>query len=711
MKDFIKRYKWPLVIFLAAFFIRLVYLIQARSNPAFYYPMVDELWHLNWAKEIIGGNFWGSTAYFRGPLYPYFLAFLLKITGSHLFWTRLLQMLLGAGSAVMVFKIGQKLFSHKAAVLAGFMLAVYGTMIFYEAMLLIPVLFVFLNLVAVYLLILYKESEKSWHWLAAGFVLGLAAIARPNVLLLVPGFMVWIYLATVRPRTKAAAFRAVIYLVGVLIPVLSVTLRNYIVTGETILISSQGGVNLYIGNNPDTDGLTMLMPEVRLDESLPWTEFTMATRQAAEQEAGRPLTDSEESAFWTRKAVDFIKSYPGEFIGITLRKTVYFLIGFENSDQTDIYFSRTYSWLYSLLLWHFIIYFPFGLLMPLALVGMVRAWKNRRKLALLYIFIIGYVPTVVLFLVTARHRLPVVPFLILFASMGVFALIEFIKKKNFKDFLMYGAILIVALILCNRTYFEVGFENTAQIHFNLALTYDHQGDLIRAEQEYAKALESDPASPTTLNNLGFVQYRLGEMNKALSNFHKALQYDPNFADAYNNIGLVHESKGDLENAEKFYQRALGKNPELYQTHLNLGDVYLERRDYLRAEVAYRQAWVVDSTKNEALSKLGALYARQQEYPKAETMFEKAASMGKLSAVDYTNWGNVYYATERADEAIEMYRNAIAADSSFARVYFNLAATFQRFGYPADSVRRYAQKALQLDPSLAPARNLLNSLRR
>ncbi len=708
MKDFIKRHKWPLVIFLAAFFIRLVYLIQSRSNPAFYFPMVDELWHLNWAKEILGGNFWGSTVYFRGPLYPYFLALLLKITGSHLFWTRLLQMLLGAGSAVMIFKIGQKLFSRKVAVRAGFALAAYGTMIFYEAMFLIPVLFIFLNLVAVYLMILYKESEKLRHWLVAGFVLGLAAIARPNVLLLVPAFMVWIYFAASRPRSKAAAFKALIYLAGVLIPVLSVTVRNYVVTGETILISSQGGVNLYIGNNPDTDGLTMLMPEVRLDESLPWTEFTSATRQTAEREAGRPLTDSEESSFWTKKAVDFIRSNPGKFIRITLRKTVYFLIGFENSDQTDIYFSRAYSWMYGLLLWHFIIYFPFGLLIPLALVGMVQAWNNRRKLALLYIFIIGYMPTVVLFLVTARHRLPVVPFLILFASAGILALIEFFKRNDRRRLLIYGGLLIVALILCNRTYFEVGFENTTQIHFNLALTYDHRGDLKMAEQEYINALDSDPASPITLNNLGFVQYRLGKLNEALSNFHKALQYDPDFADAYNNIGLVHESKGDLENAEKFYQRALGKNPDLYQTHLNLGDVYLERQDYLRAEVAYRQAWVVDSTKNEALSKLGALYARQQEYPRAEAMFEKAASMGELSAVDYTNWGNIYYATGQADPAIKMYRSAIAADSNFARVYFNLAATFQRFGYPADSVRRYAQKALQLDPSLAPARNLLNS---
>lgn len=710
MLKMIKHHKWPLVIFLAAFFIRLVYLIQSKSNPAFYYPMVDELWHLNWAKEIIGGNFWGNDAYFRGPLYPYFLALLLKITGGDLFWSRLLQLLFGAGSAVLVFKIGQRLFSKKAAILAGFMFALYGTMIFYEAMLLIPVLFVFLNLLAVHLLLCYKDSERFRHWWLAGFVLGLAAIARPNVLLLAPLFMLWIYLAAVKPRSRPAAFRALIFLVGVMIPVLSVTLRNYIITGEPVLISSQGGVNLYIGNNPDTDGLTMLMPELQLDESLPWTEFTSATRRVAETESHRTLTAAEESSFWTRKAIAFIVSNPGKFIEITFKKTVYFFLGFENSDQTDIYFSRTYSSLYSLLLWHFIIYFPFGLLMPLALVGMIHAWKERNKLILLYLFVIGYLPTVVLFLVTARHRLPVIPFLILFATVAIFAFFDWYRGKNFKNIIIYGIILLGALILCNRTYFEIGFESTAQIHFNLALTYDRQGDLVKAEQEYIKALDSDPSSVVTLNNLGYVQYRLGKMNEALSNFHQAIRYDPGFADAYNNIGLVHESRNDLENAEKFYQRALGKNPELYQTHLNLGDVYLARQDYLRAEVAYRQAWIVDTTRIDALTKLGGLYARQRQFDKANEMFDRAARKGTLSAVDYTNWGNVYYATSQAEPAITMYRRAITADSNFARVYFNLAAAFQRFGYPADSARRYAQKALQLDPSLAPARELLNNLR-
>ena len=111
MISFLKENKWPLVIFLAAFLLRLIYLLQFRSNPSFDYPMVDELWHLNWAKEIMGGNFWGSEAYFRGPLYPYFLAIVYKISGDSIFVARLIQSLLGSFSAILVYAIGHKLFS------------------------------------------------------------------------------------------------------------------------------------------------------------------------------------------------------------------------------------------------------------------------------------------------------------------------------------------------------------------------------------------------------------------------------------------------------------------------------------------------------------------------------------------------------------------------------------------------------------------------
>jgi tetratricopeptide (TPR) repeat protein len=710
MSPLYSKDRWPLVIFLAAFLIRLIYLLQFRSSPYFYFPMVDEQWHYQWAKEIIGGNFWGSEAYFRGPLYPYLLAFLLKITGDSIFWSRLLQMILPSISASLIYLIGRLILSKEVGIIAGLGFALYGTMIFYDAMFLIESLFITLNLWGIYLMLKCHREPSLKIWALTGLIFGLSAITRPNILLLTPLFLLWIYmsLSEIRERFKRLALPG-IFLLAMMIPILGVTLRNYLVTGEAILISSQGGVNLYIGNNPDAEGLTMLMPELELDESLPWTEFTAATRAAAEKEAGRTLTAGEESSFWSRKAWRFIAENPGKFLGLTFKKLVYLCVGFENSDNQDIYFSRQYSSLYAALLWKKIIYFPYGLLFPLALAGIFAGWRLRKELSLLYLFTVGYIPTIILFLVTARHRLPLVPFLLIFAAFAITESISLLKSGQVRKFAIISGIFLAAVVLSNRTYFDIGFSNISQMHFNLGLAYEKQGNLAMAEREYKKALEDNPQSATTLNNLGFVQFRLGKLDDAQAQFERAIRSEPQFAEAYNNLGLIMEARQELSSAELYYKKAINIEPELYQGYLNLGDLYLAQDNLVMAELYYLQAREVAPKRKEIYFKLGGLYGRKQEFDKAEKIFREGAALGEPSAGDLVNWGNIYFATSQPEQAIGLYKRAIEKDSNFLQGYFNLALTFNNYGYPIDSTRVYLEKALRINPQFAPARELLGRL--
>ena len=58
----------------------------------------------------------------------------------------------------------------------------------------------------------------------------------------------------------------------------------------------------------------------------------------------------------------------------------------------------------------------FGVLIPLAALGMFLAWPERRRLAILYAMTGIYSVSVLLFYVFARYRLPLVPFFMLFAA-------------------------------------------------------------------------------------------------------------------------------------------------------------------------------------------------------------------------------------------------------------------------------------------------------
>ena len=143
MKTFIKNNRWPLIIAAVAVLVRIFYLFELSRIPGFLVPMVDEKWHWLWANEIINESFWGTGAYFRAPLYPYFLAFLSWITGGSILFSKILQVLVTAGTAWFIYQLADRLFNKKTAIVAGFIYAFYGMMIFYEGMFLIPVVFLF----------------------------------------------------------------------------------------------------------------------------------------------------------------------------------------------------------------------------------------------------------------------------------------------------------------------------------------------------------------------------------------------------------------------------------------------------------------------------------------------------------------------------------------------------------------------------------------
>jgi 4-amino-4-deoxy-L-arabinose transferase-like glycosyltransferase len=173
VSSFWAKNKWPLLVALLAFLVRLIYLIELSSRPGFTAPIIDELWHWEWAQQIISGSFWGDEAFFRAPLYPYFLAMLAKLTGSSIFWTKFLQTLLCGGTAVLLFKLAEHLFNRPVAIIAGFFYAFYGTLVFYETMFLIPVLFLFLTVWAMYRLVVHCDSPSWRTWILTGLLLGL----------------------------------------------------------------------------------------------------------------------------------------------------------------------------------------------------------------------------------------------------------------------------------------------------------------------------------------------------------------------------------------------------------------------------------------------------------------------------------------------------------------------------------------------------------
>jgi hypothetical protein len=98
---------------------------------------------------------------------------------------------------------------------------------------------------------LKSPSPRPQALLVAGFLWGFAGLTSPKVLLLVPlvGFL---FLR--RWKGISALLRWIYFAAGSGVPIAVWAIRNYVAFLKIILVSTNGGVNFYIGNNPQATG-------------------------------------------------------------------------------------------------------------------------------------------------------------------------------------------------------------------------------------------------------------------------------------------------------------------------------------------------------------------------------------------------------------------------------------------------------------------------
>lgn len=697
-----------------AFVIRSIVLLQLSNNhPAFDQPIVDSRWHYLWAQKIAAGNWLGEGVFYRAPLYPYLLALWMKIFGDGLWPIRLMQALVGGVTAGLTFMIGEKAFGRRVGLIAGFAAVCYGTLIYYESELLIEVIAVPLGLWAVYLAMDESSApvQRSSRWLGVGVIVGLFAIARPNILLVVPAFWWWAWpsqpaipLASKLSRIKMP----LILTLGVLIPIIPVTIRNYVVAQDAVLISYQGGVNLWLGNNPQADGITMQMPEVTLDESVEWDEFVRTTDSTASALAGRTLHASEVSSFWTDRAVNWMLDNPIETITGWIKKTWYFLSGFEVSDQTDIYAFSKFSSLLNVLISRPLIYIPFGLISPFAILGLVLAWRRSPQTRPLVGFVILYALTVILFLATARHRLPVVPIFVVCAAAAVIQLARTFSNRGMAAVAIPVLLVIALMIGLNQRTVERIMTNPAFLHYQMALSHERSGDFEGAALEYEAALKVEPNHLASRKNLAYALVRMGAYDSAVALSFSYLRHRQEDAEAYNNIGLAYLGLGDTSRAVGSFRTAARYNPKLPHPYLNLAEIATAQGDHGAAVGYYRNAIEADSTFAAAYSGLAIRYTASNNSDEAEALLRTGLRKSPDHPILQANMGSLLLRLGRTEEAIPHLERAVHWQPHVAAVRINLAVAYLRL-QRLNAAQEQLRQVMVIDPTNETAKKLVEQL--
>jgi arylsulfatase A-like enzyme/cytochrome c-type biogenesis protein CcmH/NrfG len=131
-----------------------------------------------------------------------------------------------------------------------------------------------------------------------------------------------------------------------------------------------------------------------------------------------------------------------------------------------------------------------------------------------------------------------------------------------------------------------------------------------ARQLLEKALQLDPASPTTLRQLGELEFAAGDFPKAAAHLKRACELRPDDSTAAFELGEALEKSGDLAAARDALEASLKLSPSQIPARLLLGRVYLRLNDAKNAEDQFEAALLVDSNNTEG--RLGLAEAQIQQ---------------------------------------------------------------------------------------------------
>ncbi|MFQ5645800.1 MAG: tetratricopeptide repeat protein [bacterium] len=667
-KPFLTNRVIMLLLFALAFVLRLVYLRQISHSLSFNAPLMDSLYYIKEAKSIAAGNIIGNKVFFMGPLYPYFLAFLIKVIGFDWFYLRFCQIIVGSLSVLLIYRLGYRASGKRPVGLgAGIISAGYGTFIYYDANLLMAFFANFLNLLLLNLLIDFPDYPGKKRVFGAGLLLGLCALARANILLLAPAvLLLW------RINDKTLFFNRMVlpFLLGIVCVIGPVTLRNYLIEPEPVLITSNGGLNLYIGNNKDSKGIYIPLRNLRLPEQKSFydrgREMDIEAREIAERAVGHRLGSAGTSRFWLRQAITFIGDNPGFFLKNLAVKAALFLNGTEIPQIEDIYFNQRYSPLLS------IPGFSAGLIIPLGLLGMIICFPDRRKYGLLYFYALAYMLSIILFFITARYRVPVMPVFMLFASAALVESWEKYRQGQFPPLIRKGVALSALIVFCNWPLVRLDF---AEDYYNFGAIYYQKGEQVQAIDSFKRSLKIRPTYTDAYRGLGII-YRLNrQYREAVGQFENILRYKPDNAEAVFQIGATYRAWEKPRKALEYYRKAVSLDPGHAQALADIGSIYYSGNNLNEAERYYRLSIGTGNYSPDATYFLGTLKMRKNEFAEAVKLFLnfQKNSPGKVDKYLYYNLGNSYSQLKSWKKAEAAYKKSLKLDPQYSDAYNRLEA--------------------------------------
>lgn len=385
------------------------------------------------------------------------------------------------------------------------------------------------------------RDSRWWKWILAGVCCGLSAGARGTVILFVPFALCTLLVNFGWQEWRRWLKAGVLFLMTAILFISPLTIHNWYVGDDVVLLTSNAGANFFIGNNFHSDGI--YIRNARYDGrpmGLSVREQQANFPEVAKKETGRSnLKPSEISRFWINKTKQEIARDFGSWLKLVGNKIRYFFNAYEVPNNRNYYFSKRFSSLLN---------FPlvaFGAVIPFALLGMIVVWRSWRHHFLLYGYFFAYFISLIAFFVNGRYRLVIVPVLLIYAAASFQWVYFQVRQKRWLTVIVAA---VSILFLYSITYSSVPRIGYRANYYNLGNAYRDLGQPEKALACYDAAVRISPNFYHGYFNKGKLLVKLGRSDEAKTVLKTALKLAQSNNDKLN-VQLIRRQLQALEDFE------------------------------------------------------------------------------------------------------------------------------------------------------------------
>ena len=564
---------WVAVV---ALLVRMLVLSRFAASPHFWPPTDDMKFYADWAARISRGQWTDGQAFYGLPGYAFCLAGIFSIVGLSPMIVGLIQVGLETLTSVLIFKIARIALMESqnrepgiGANAAG-LAASLGWILYLPAQTFSSILMPTAWLVAAYWgcvwwLVKGRAPSSLWTWFAFGTLLGVVAMMVATILFLIPLFLTAIFLrAEAGRRLSRIAIAIALFFVGVFTGTSPAWLHNYFVAKDPVLLSAHGGLNFWMGNNPDATGY----PKIPSGLSAGQEGLLRDSITRAEEAAGSKLKRSEVSKYWSGKADAWVRENRGAWLALLGVKVRNFWNAFQYDDLSEITLLREEGVLTPGL--------SFGIVAALGLPGMlIAAWRLARARWVAVAVLLHMCALLPVF-ITERYRLCAVPGLLIFAAFIVMEIWRALIRGQWLTAVALSGAVGLSTWFVSWPLRDPGLW--ALDPFNTGLKVLRAGNLELAQQKLEVAQRLVPENAEVNFGLGNLWFERHDPDRARPFYERTLTLAPRHTGALNNLGRLEAGRQHWSAAEKLLEASASIDPASVKPLFFLAEMKLAQGD-------------------------------------------------------------------------------------------------------------------------------------